>query len=366
MGSSRQFLLFCLTIAGLLCARPGTCQETPKPPQEGFWDSDERTQAAVAVQMIAQADPYMSALVRIQAKRINIWHEPKYDVSRGAPELDAQRLLLIKDRTTLPDFRGRAPHERGKIELATYDLYWQALLFSYDAPLEAFEKSAEKNDGVTLANLYRSKDESSPYRGQVIPIEGRLRRLRRTEAPVPLLDRRGLKYVYEGWIEGPTKKAPLFWVVVPWQPEDKDDPTGLLKPAEEMDRPVKFYGYFFKVITYPAQIGSGDQLKNVNLFAPLLIGPTILVTAPAVPPPPTETIAGPFSSLLLTVLAGFGSFALLVIVGLSWWFHRGDRQFRARLHRFHADRALEGLQNTTGHEEMETEKRHPPVDLEET
>jgi hypothetical protein len=322
-------------------ARPVHGQDFHPPTQQaGFWDSDQRTQAGVAVQMLTQSNPYMMALVRIQARHNLIWREQAYDPSRGAPELDPARLLLIKDRTTMPDFRGREPELRTKVELATYDLFCRALLFAHDTPLEAFEKSAENNESVTFADLYRSKDPSSPYRGKVIPIEGKLRRLRRTIAPRTLKEH-GIHHVYEGWIEGPTKNAPLFWVVVPSQPEDKD---GLLKPAEEMNRPVKFYGYFFKVVPYPAQIGTGENFKTVERYAPLLIGPTLILTTAPTIPDTDENLAAPMSALVLTILAAFGSFALLVIVGLTWWFHRGDRHFRARLHQFHSDRALAGFE----------------------
>ena len=104
-----------------------------------------------------------------------------------------------------------------------------------------------------------------------------------------------IRNVYEGWIEGPTKNAPLFWVVMPAAPEDKDDPTGELKPAEEMNRPVKFYGYFFKLLPYPVQLGSGENLKTVDRFAPMLIGPPVIVTGPAAKPPADDHPAPPSS-----------------------------------------------------------------------
>ena len=156
-------------------------QEAKKPARiESFWDSDQRTQAAVAVQMITQSNPFLMAGVRIAAKKLRVWHELNYDPAHGAPELNEHWLAMIKDRTPLPDFRGRDPHSRTKVEVATYDLYCQALIYASFVPLEAFAKSAEDNDKVGFAQLYQSKDESSKYRGKVIFIEGNLRRLAAT------------------------------------------------------------------------------------------------------------------------------------------------------------------------------------------
>ena len=284
MSMTNRNLLFCLmtgVVPAAFLAGPVHGQDARD--EQQFWDAERRRHAAIAaVQMITQPNPYVMALVCHpgQGKVQHLARLPGYDPALGAPKLDPARLALVKDRTGMPDFRDRDPQIRGKYEKAAYDLYCTAVYFSWIAPVEAFEKSAEDNGEVTFGHLYQElnprlddkRELVNRYRGKVIPIQGQLLRLRQHPSPISLLDK-GIPYVYEGWIMGPTPGAYPFCVIMPNPPEDKDSPTGVLEPAEQMNRSVKFYGYFFKLFHYLTPPNASDPLKPVPRDTPMLIGP---------------------------------------------------------------------------------------------
>ncbi len=62
---------------------------------------------------------------------------------------------------------------------------------------------------MTFAHLWNTPER---YRGKVIPIQGRLARLRKNDATLAA-QKQGVRYVYEGWIFGPTEHSRPFWVV---------------------------------------------------------------------------------------------------------------------------------------------------------
>jgi hypothetical protein len=102
-----------------------------------------------------------------------------------------------------------------------------------------------------------------------------------------------------------------------------------LEPADHMDRPVEFDGYLIYLYRYRS--GRGD------LNTPLLIGPTVKLRAavggdrPRVVVPPE----------ILYIVVGFMGTVVLVVLGLSWWFRRGDRKIRDHLAQRRAANALD-------------------------
>jgi len=360
----------CCFLAALVAAQPATAQEPsarPRPPlaeaqliagaaagswetlflaasvaarqteldRQAFWDSPEGTHAAATAQVIAERNPFTQAVLRIRGLDLAVWHERRpFDVDR-ALELNPEWLARIRDSTHMPDFRGRLPDKRAPHEVATDNAWCQAVLFANQTPLEAFISSADDNKYVTWGDLYA---DSERFRGKVVPVKGELLRLRRKDAPFRM-QVLGVKFVYEAWIKGPTDKSTPFCVVFPIPAEDKSSPTGVLEPAEEMKRNVTFYGYYFKKLRYQVQEIVGGKMKTRYQDSPMLIGPTLILDQKisAITPP----IAEPFSKHLYMIVGGLACIIIVLLGGLTWWFRRGDQQFRDRVRALHSSRAVE-------------------------
>ena len=240
-----------------------------QPDTNKFWDDDRRSQAAAAAQLVIEHNPFTQALLRIRGWEKGVWHEPLYDVNLGAPPLDPDWLAKIDDKRNLPNFGRFIDDERRSQDWAVYNVYCQALRFAAQIPIEAFIKSAAENKNVTWGHLYQNPGD---FRGKVIPIQGRLLRVRQLDAPRGLQEK-GIHHVYEGWILGPTKNSYPFVVIFPDLPKDKTSPTGVLEPNEDLNRKATFYGYFFKKYRYPVQLGSGANVHTEERDTALLIGP---------------------------------------------------------------------------------------------
>ena len=162
---------------------------------------------------------------------------------------------------------------------------------------------------MTFAHLW---EQPGDFRGQVIHVEGRLKRLRQFDAPRPAAAE-GVRVVYEGWVFAEEYFSNPFCVLF------TELPPGL-RPAEKMEYHVAFDGYFFKRYRYQA----GDGLRE----APLLIGHTLkLLDAPA------ADSSLPMSQQFLLLLVGFAVVVILLLVGTGWWMRRGDRRVQERLAR---------------------------------
>src|SRR5262249_20243946 len=149
-------------------------------------------------------------------------------------------------------------------------------------PVETFVDRSKEHNHVTISHLYGNP---ARYRGEVIPIKGALKRLRKYETSLPARNE-GVLFLYEGWIYGPTPKANPFQVIVASLPEG-------LKESEEMDKKVTFYGYFLKLNKYRA--AKGEQVT------PYLVGPTILLESP---PAPESAARTPLSAQAILTVTG--------------------------------------------------------------
>src|SRR5437667_22632 len=83
------------------------------------------------------------------------------------------------------------------------------------AAAEVFARSAAENAHVNWADMFR---EPWKFRGQVIPVSGKLKRLRRLDAPLPL-QKEWIKVVYEGWVFTPTYGSNPVCVIFPDLPQ---------------------------------------------------------------------------------------------------------------------------------------------------
>jgi hypothetical protein len=90
---------------------------------------------------------------------------------------------------------------------------------------------------------------------------------------------------------------------------------------------------------YPVQVGAGANVRTEDRDSPMLIGPTLIVNHS--PPVVGDRDPSPISRQLMYALVGFGAFIFALLVGLTWWFRKGDRQFRAQVEKLHTARAME-------------------------
>src|SRR5262249_30768235 len=124
-------------------------------------------------------------------------------------------------------------------EKQEYDAYCEALLVASITSEKAFANSARENEQATFGHLFA---EPWAYRGKVVTIKGRLKRLREWVPPRPVF-RQGVEKYYEGWVYADTPGSNPVCVMV------AEVPPGI-KPGEWVDYPVTFHGYFFKKYIY--------------------------------------------------------------------------------------------------------------------
>jgi hypothetical protein len=207
------------------------------------------------------------------------------------------------------------------------DAYFLMLVQANRTAPEAFDQAAKENSAVGFAQLYQ---EPAVHHGQVVYLEGRLKRVRRYDTVPPNAWAGGVRNYYEGWLLLPNDHH--AWIVF------TELPPGL-EVKDEMDVPAGFSGYFFKKVSYAPKKAANESAEDAKakkpLYAPELIGrsPSLLAAPPApeepaAPPPavPSEWV-GPVTTLVLVVLGGVVAFLFLV----GYWLRRSDARVRARV-----------------------------------
>lgn len=160
---------------------------------------------------------------------------------------------------------------------------------------------------LTFVHLW---EEPAKYRGQLVLLKGRLRRLLRLD-PTPLAAKEGVPNIYEGWLYSDGNFTNPFCILA------SEIGPGL-KTGQKIDREVIFSGYFFKRYRYPA----GDGWRD----APLLIGRSIELTQEA--PEPVPSLLG---SVYLPAIFAILGVTLIFALGLAWKLRLSDRKVRERL-----------------------------------
>lgn len=204
------------------------------------------------------------------------------------------------------------------------DAYAQTVAMAHWTDSKAFEQAARHD--LSYLQLFRQPEK---YRGQIVRINGRMKRVRKDEIADPRAEpgrtvdaamdkarQAGVRYLYEGWLFnddfGPNPVCCVF----------SELPEGL-PVAERMEVSVGFAGYFFKRYRYKA----GDT-PGANQFrdAPLLVGKVVQVSAKAAAEE-DEAWGKPLLPLFLSLLGGSVAF----VVFLTLWFRRDDSRVRRRL-----------------------------------
>lgn len=179
--------------------------------------------------------------------------------------------------------------------------------FARNVPAESFARAARTD--ITFAHMMGP--EAARYRGEVVRIEGRLKRVRDI-GPTPALEADGVKHLYEAWIFSEIYKGYSYCVLL------TELPPGI-PVAEQLDRKVTFEGYFYKVYKFRA----GDGIRR----APLLIGRSMTERKREPLPPSLADEAFLTLPVLLCLLVGSVTVAAGVVVG----FKIADRRTKARL-----------------------------------
>jgi hypothetical protein len=240
------------------------------------------------------------------------------------PPLSPQLLNRVTDSQPLPvlpegfdkiDLNKLPPAKARQLDhdLAEIEVYSEALEKAYRFKAPAFAGAVRSNLNLTPAHLMQ---EPRKYRGEVVHVEGHLRRIRRFDPPM-MAEQAGVRDLYEGWLFDKTYGANPLCLVFTELPEG-------LTVAEKMDQPVTFDGYFFKRYRYQAADGKAEGRE-----VPLLIGNApVLTVAPVAATPPAD------SGWSTSLLVGFMVLVLVsggLLLGLIWWFRRGDHQVRSRI-----------------------------------
>jgi hypothetical protein len=216
--------------------------------------------------------------------------------------------------------------------------YYRTLITAHTTSAEAFANSARHD--VRYVHLF---EEPHKYRGEVIHVEGRLKRVRRFDTHGFVRNTYDMPYEYEGWLFDPVLYGanPLCVVFT-------ELPPGIAV-KEEMDVRVSFDGYFFKRYRYKA----ADAWRD----APLLIGHAPVVQDSLAASQNTDS---GFSNLLVTCLLALlaGTFGFGVII--YWWYQRGDREVRRRLA---ATRPAEFVEPESGVRDQGSEVSEAAADL---
>jgi hypothetical protein len=190
-----------------------------------------------------------------------------------------------------------------------FDAYIDAVNKANVTPAYAFANSARRD--VTYAHLMT---DPHAYRGDVVHIEGRLKRLRRFNPPIATDNVRDF---YEGWMFAGDQGA--RWVCLIFT----ELPPGL-QPAEDMKVKITCDGYFFKRNRFKADDTGPNQARE----APLIIGRTVsLVDSPV----PASGGAGGDNAPLLIAFMVLVVLTVALAIGLTWWFRRSDQRVRSRI-----------------------------------
>jgi len=303
----------------------------PIPDIPEFWLARDRSQSGAAAAVVGLgSQPWQVVAHRIVGKAYLVWDE--FDVATDrAPALNAKWLSEIKDNNAMPRLPGNLlPNEIPEEVKATYNLFGQAVVLSFQTPPEAFAKSAEENRDIFFSHLWNAPQ---LQRGKVVTVKGKMLKLTKVDAPLNAR-KEGVRHVYEGWVFGPTRGAAPYCVVFPTLPKG-------LQPAEKMKEDVVFHGYFIKKMKYRDSEGK-------DRVSPLLIGPTAIL-----PPATVTEEATPFPIIAMLSGAVLVGVITVVLVVMNRRFRRGDDQVRAKVVDIQAQATLDAME--------EAERGPPPA-----
>jgi hypothetical protein len=307
-ATRRQLLLLAVLLLAGATARPAQAQEELPSTGEG-----PRWQAVAGASIFGlgcSSDGLPDARLFVQLPSLaRLWRapepepppEPETPPDR-APLLLAHMLSFVTDGTGAPGWRENVD------EVYAYN---HVLYNAWKTPTQAFAKSARRD--LSYAHLYQ---EPHKLRGEVVHVEGRLRRVLRFDPPATAWAK-GVNDLYEGWILVENPDSAYVCVVFTELPEGV--PLG-----QKLDLRVAFDGYLFKRYKYEPGLSTkpGESRQ-----APLLIGHGPVLAQVKNPTAGTWDWAYGIPAFIVIVVVA----VVVLAIGLRWWFQRGDRKVRARL-----------------------------------
>jgi len=321
----RPFLFGTAVVGVLLFARGARGQDA----KQDFWLHEELQKPAAAAQLVAGYQPItIWPVYRYQRWWVWLLPDEKEDAAvpfdgKLAPSLNPRLLASLSqlDKKTVPQ---RADN---RVERNFVQLYREAIVNADKVPKEAFAEWAKDFTHLTWAHLYTQPER---HYGKMVTVEGKLLLLRKYDAP-PSIQDRDIPFIYEGWLQGATRGSNPFAIHFVHAPANVKVAEGYKTPPH-----VKFYGYFLGRYRYRG--GDGK-----DFVTPLLVGPT-LETTPEPPPVDEASPGSPLTYLVLYGILGVVCLVTALMVGLNWWFRKGDQEVRNRLAQIQAERAVEMLE----------------------
>jgi hypothetical protein len=277
-----------------------------EPPEENvFRDNTEQVVRSAATLAGAGCQggngTTMVLALLLRGEQQHLW---KLEASDQALPLSPALLKRVKDSADI------------RIDDAAFEseAYCEALFKASLVSLGAFSNSAHD---ATFAELFT---DPRRYRGEVIHYEGKVRHIRRLDAPL-MLAGKGIKDVYECWIFGADDGANPVCLVCTELPDG-------VKPGKQPNIPAAFDAYFFKRYRYQAVDSKPGQARE----APLFIGRSFVVRRVEHPPPDSTnaSYADGSHTLLVIFLGGVFTTVVLAFV-MHWWFRRSDRLVQKKI-----------------------------------
>lgn len=217
---------------------------------------------------------------------------------------------VVVDRSLLMGVEDERPvqgYEQNRWEAQAYNY-----LVAHSSRVSQAELTKRGRRDITYVHLF---EEPEKYRGQIVHVEGFLRRLIRLDAP-KILQNDGIKEIYEGWIFDKAVNN-HYCVIVTEIPEDF---ARRIQAGEPFNDAVSFHGYFFKKYRYKTAELDKNK-RQVWRDAPLLIGHSLVL------PPSGPSATAEMMPIILFTIGG----TIVLAVFLAWWFRRGDRAVQSRL-----------------------------------
>lgn len=220
-----------------------------------------------------------------------------------------KRLLMFDQ---VEDDRPLRSSDNNNLEFQAYN---SLVLKANQFTPEELEAAARKD--VTFGDLIRPVRKD--YQFDLVYLEGRLLRLRRTEPEKPLKEA-GITDLYEGWMVPMDGSDPVC--VVSTEKPPGLEPALLYTPAKR----VKVAGYYFKLFWYPSKESAekDDPTEKKWRKAPLLMAKSFTMFEQPDPEPSGFWMGEFLPGLLLFLIV-----VTAILFTLNWYFHRGDRRLAA-------------------------------------
>lgn len=250
--------------------------------------------------------------------------QPEPQIPKGADKYRIEKGLSmfagIKDDAILP-WTDTGPRELAdapadRMEERAYD---EVLRHARQFTTEELEAHARRD--ILPKDLYTNG--RLTYKLDLIYFEGRLLMLRKGFVS-EILRQSGVTDVYEAWIfpNGSIEPICVFLTELP---------PGLSVPAspnQTLNRWVAIAGYYFKTMRYEAnQLSREEKGEHRIKRAPILMGRSLtLLEEP-------ESAGMSWRKSFMPLVVGGAAIMAFTIIGLSWYFRRGDNRVQQELNR---------------------------------